>query len=38
MNIDKKTIIGFILMALVMFGFMFYDNMNRKDRAAAIKE
>lgn len=33
MNIDKNTVIGFLLMALVLFGFMFYENTTRKDRA-----
>lgn len=30
---DKKTIIGFVLMAAVLFGFMFYNNATYKDRA-----
>lgn len=32
MNLDKRTIIGFILMAAILFGFMFYENMTQKDR------
>lgn len=33
MNIDKNTIIGFILMAAVLFGFMWYENTSRQKRA-----
>lgn len=38
MNLDKKTIIGFILMAAVMFGFMFYQSKVQKERAIQIQK
>lgn len=38
MNTDKNTIIGFVLMALVVFGFMMYDNHRIKENAIAQQE
>lgn len=32
MKMDKNTLIGFILMALVVFGFMAYENHTRKEQ------
>lgn len=33
MNIDRNTIIGLVLMAAVLFGFMWYENTSRQKRA-----
>ncbi len=33
MNFDKNTIIGLVLMAAVLFGFMWYENTSRQKRA-----
>ena len=38
MKIDKNTLIGFILMAVVFFGFMFYEGKVQKERAAQIQQ
>lgn len=38
MNTDKNTIIGFVLMALVVFGFMMYDSHRMKENAVAQQE
>lgn len=35
---DKNSIIGFILMALVLFGFTFYQNRQAQQYAQAQKE
>ena len=34
---NKNTLIGFVLMALVMFGFMAYENHNRAIQAEEIR-
>lgn len=33
MRIDKNTLIAFVLMAVVCFGFMIYENYNAKEKA-----
>lgn len=38
MKIDKNTLIGFILMAAVFFGFMFYEGKVQKERAAQMQK
>ena len=38
MNIDKNTVIGFILMAIVFFGFMFYEGKVQKERAEQMQK
>ena len=38
MNTDKNTIIGFVLMALVVFAFMMYDSHRIRENAAAQQE
>ena len=38
MKIDKNTLIGFILMAVVFFGFMFYEGKVQKERAAQMQQ
>ena len=38
MKIDKNTLIGFILMAAVFFGFMFYEGKVQKERAAQMQQ
>ncbi|MBR4365856.1 MAG: membrane protein insertase YidC [Bacteroidaceae bacterium] len=38
MNTDKNTIIGFVLMALVVFAFMMYDSHRMKENAIAQQE
>ena len=38
MKLDKNTVIGFILMALVFFGFMFYEGKVQKDRAEQMQQ
>ena len=38
MKPDKNTIIGFVLMAVVFFGFMFYEGKVQKDRAAQMQK
>jgi YidC/Oxa1 family membrane protein insertase len=37
-KLDKNTVIGFILMALVFFGFMFYEGKVQKDRAEQMQQ
>ena len=38
MKIDKNTLIGFILMAAVFFGFMFYEGQVQKERATQMQK
>ena len=38
MNTDKNTIIGFVLMALVVFAFMMYDSHRMRENAIAQQE
>ena len=38
MKLDKNTVIGFILMAVVFFGFMFYEGKVQKERAEQMKK
>ena len=38
MNIDKNTIIGFVLMGAVLFGFLFYNNSKAKENAEKQQE
>lgn len=38
MKIDKNTLIGFILMAAVFFGFMFYEGKVQKERATQMQK
>ena len=38
MKIDKNTLIGFILMAAVFFGFKFYEGKVQKERAAQMQK